>query len=153
MQDGAGLTGCFPVMQHYQRGKDPAAAEGMDITFTATQSASGSLLVGSSRELSGFDSQASEHVIEAILERASTFLPALQHVNAASAAARVGLRPFSTRGMPYVGKLPGCANVYIAAGHEGSGLTFGPATGDLVCRMIAADEPLPAYAAALQLEP
>ena len=152
MQGDARLTVSLG-MQHYQRGKDAAAAEGMDITFTATQSASGSLLVGSSRELSGFDSQANEHVVEAILERASRFLPALQHVSVTRAAVRVGLRPFSSRGLPYVGRLPGCSNVYVAAGHEGSGLTFGPATGDLVCRMIAEDKPLPAYAAALQLEP
>ena len=123
----------------------------MDITFTATQSASGSLLLGSSRELSGFDSRADEHVIEAILERASRFLPALRRVSAASAQVRVGLRPFSSRGLPYVGRLPGASAVYIAAGHEGSGLTFGPATGDLVCKMITAEEPLPAYAAALQV--
>ena len=142
---------CLACTQHYQRGKDPAAVEGMDITFTATQSASGSLLLGSSRELSGFDSQADQHVVQAILERASRFLPALQHVSPASTAVRVGLRPFSSRGLPYVGRLPGCSGVYIAAGHEGSGLTFGPATGDLVCRMIAAEEPLPAYAAALQV--
>lgn len=138
-------------MQHYQRGNDATAAEGMDITFTATQSASGSLLLGSSRELCSFDSQADPHVIQAILERASRFLPALQHVRAASTLVRVGLRPFSSRGLPYVGRLTGCSNAYLAAGHEGSGLTFGPATGDLVCRMIAA-EPLPAYAAALQIE-
>ena len=91
-------------------------------------------------------------MIEAILDRASTFLPALQHVSAASTAVRVGLRPFSARGLPYVGRLRGCSNVYVAAGHEGSGLTFGPATGDIICRMIAAGEPLPGYAAALQLE-
>ena len=139
-------------MQHYQRGEDSAAAAGIDITFTATQSTSGSLLVGSSRELSGFDSQANQHVVEAILEHASRFLPALQHVTAASTEIRVGLRPFSSRGLPYVGRLPGCSNVYIAAGHEGSGLTFGPATGDLVCGMIAGNEPLPAYAAAAQLD-
>jgi len=138
-------------MQHYQRGKDPAAAQGMDITFTATQSAFGSLLLGSSRELSGFDSEANKHIIAAILERASRFLPDLEHVSTANIGIRVGLRPYSSRGMPYVGKLPGCPHVYVAAGHEGSGLTFGPATADLVCRMIKAGEPLPAYAAALQI--
>ena len=138
-------------MQHYQRGKDPAAAQGMDVTFTATQSASGSLLLGSSRELSGFNTEANQHVIAAILERASRFLPDLEHVSTDKVDIRVGLRPHSGRGMPYVGKLPGCPSVYVAAGHEGSGLTFGPATADLVCRTITAGEPLPAYAAALQI--
>eukprot|EP00967_Tisochrysis_lutea_P127669 scaffold217410_cov23-Tisochrysis_lutea.AAC.1 len=52
------------------------AAEGVaaDITFTATSSASGSLLLGSSREFvdvaSNVSAQASHAVVEAILERA-----------------------------------------------------------------------------------
>lgn len=131
--------------------------DGMDITFTATQSASGSLLLGSSRELAGFDGSANNGVIEAILERARRFLPALQQVPAAATDVRVGLRPYSSRGLPFVGKLPGYPNTYVAAGHEGSGLTLGPATGSLICNLIRAEdypsvrESLPAYAAALQV--
>ena len=124
----------------------------MDITFTATQSASGSLLLGSSRELCGFDSKPDTAVIEAILDRARSFLPDLQHVSAANTDVRVGLRPYSRRGLPYVGALPGCPNAFVAAGHEGSGLTLGPATGELMRKLVAAEEVLPAYAAALQLE-
>ena len=136
-------------MQHYQRGE--RSVEAMDITFTATQSASGSLLLGSSRELCGFCSEANADVIEAILKRSRTFLPALQHVTAASTDVRVGLRPYSARGLPYVGGLPGCPNAFVAAGHEGSGLTFGPATGELICKLITGEPSLPAYAAALQV--
>ena len=137
--------------QHYQRSE--ASAEGTDITFTATQSASGSLLLGSSRELCGFNGKPDHAVIQAILERARSFLPALHHVSAADVDVRIGLRPYSRRGMPHVGRLPGCPNAFVAAGHEGSGLTLGPATGELMCRLVAAaEEVLPAYAAALQLE-
>ena len=50
--------------------------------------------------------------------------------------ARVGLRPYAGRGAPYIGPVPGAPGVYIAAGHEGSGLTLGPATGELLAAMI-----------------
>ena len=137
-------------LQHYQRAA--ASAEGTDITFTATQSALGSLLLGSSRELCGFDGTPDTAIVQAILERARSFLPDLHHASAADADVRVGLRPYSRRGLPYVGTLPGCPNAFVAAGHEGSGLTLGPATGELMCKLVAGEEVLPAYAAALQLE-
>ena len=50
---------------------DPVA----DITFTATRSASGALLLGSSREEAGFDAAPSDAVAEAILARCAAFLP------------------------------------------------------------------------------
>ena len=138
-------------MQHYQRTE--ASAEGTDITFTATKCASGSLLLGSSRELCGFDGKPDTAVIQAILEHARSFLPDLHHVSAADADVRIGLRPYSRRGLPYVGMLPGCPNAFVAAGHEGSGLTLGPATGELMCKLVAGKEKvLPAYVSALQLE-
>ena len=45
---------------------------------------------------------------------------------------RVGLRPYTVGGVPLVGPLPGLPRVLVAAGHEGSGLTLGPATAELV---------------------
>lgn len=50
---------------------DPVA----DITFTATRSAGGALLLGSSREEAGFDAAPSNAVAEAILARCAAFLP------------------------------------------------------------------------------
>lgn len=46
-----------------------------DITFTATRSAGGTLLLGSSREEAGFDAAPSNAVAEAILARCAAFLP------------------------------------------------------------------------------
>jgi glycine/D-amino acid oxidase-like deaminating enzyme len=110
-----------------------SSAAAADITFTATTSGNGTLLVGSSREFSGWDPVASMGVVDAIMQRACVFLPELASVNPRNIDVRVGLRPFSPTG-PMVGPIqPG---LYVAAGHEGSGLTLGPATGELVCDYI-----------------
>ncbi len=46
--------------------------------------------------------------------------------------ARVGLRPYVIGGVPLIGPVPGFPRVIVAAGHEGSGLTLGPATAERV---------------------
>ncbi|KXZ41516.1 hypothetical protein GPECTOR_420g277 [Gonium pectorale] len=125
-------------------------AEAVDITFTATTSASGSLLIGSSREFSGYDSAASPAIVAAILQRAALFLPGLKLAAEAAAqpgtqsgspalaglSVRVGLRPYAVGGLPMVGPVDGAPGVFVAAGHEGSGLCMGPATGELLSRHV-----------------
>ncbi len=39
-----------------------------------------------------------------------------------------GLRPASFDGLPYLGSLPGLANVFVAAGHFRSGIYLSPGT-------------------------
>lgn len=85
-------------------------ASGTEVTFTATQSLSGSLLIGSSREFvdhsgKGSSTQASTEVVRSIIERAQVFLPGL--VNECDAErVRVGLRPFAVGGHPIIGPVP-----------------------------------------------
>lgn len=81
------------VMQHYKTaGKDAQAKAELEddvaITFTATMSAYGSLLLGSSREFSGFSSSTCQAVQHAILARARTFLPALDDVQSPTTQVR-----------------------------------------------------------------
>lgn len=76
----------------------------------------------------------SEAIIDAILQRASVFLPHLATVTSADVmqSTRVGLRPYAVGGLPAVGPVPSLPGVFVAAGHEGSGLCLGPATAELV---------------------
>lgn len=78
--------------------------------------------------------------MQAILDRATMFLPALEGVDVSDAHVRVGLRPFSSRGLPYIGQVPGIDNLLVAAGHEGSGLTYGPASGEIIKNLILGRE-------------
>jgi hypothetical protein len=87
---------------HYSAAGKQAAASAAaggaapaDITFTATTSAAGTLLVGSSREFGGWGGEADARVVEAIMRRAAAFLPALEAVPLRDISIRVGLRPFS----------------------------------------------------------
>jgi len=109
-----------------------------DITFTATMSASGSLLIGSSREFVAWDLSSSTETVNAIMDRATTFLPGLAAIDRQNEiSVRVGHRPFSPTG-PMVGSI--CEGLFIAAGHEGSGLTLGPATAELLVEDILGRE-------------
>lgn len=110
-------------------GAAEAADSPVDVTFTATSSATGSLLLGSSRELS-WDQTPAPAVTKAILERARDFLPALG--SATAAAVRVGLRPQAVRGTPIVGPICGVGALWVAAGHEGSGLLLAPVTAQII---------------------
>jgi glycine/D-amino acid oxidase-like deaminating enzyme len=111
-----------------------------DVTFTATTSASGSLLLGSSRQfIQNFpsaDAFASDaNVVTAIIEQARRFIPSLipplcECLKAAKV--RVGPRPYSSTGMPLIGPVPGVSGLYLAAGHEGSGLTLCLATAEII---------------------
>eukprot|EP00884_Botryococcus_braunii_P018100 jgi/Botrbrau1/4974/Bobra.0396s0004.1 len=109
---------------------------GPQITFTATTGVSGCLLIGSSRDTHNWDPAVEEDVLTAILDRAALYLPSLRAIKVADTEVRVGFRPFSQSGLPVIGPVPGCPGVFVAAGHEGSGLTFGPATGDIVSAWI-----------------
>lgn len=80
-------------------------------------------------------------MLKAILKRATTYLPDLDAIDLNANQVRVGFRPSSRSGRPLIGPLPGCPGVFVAAGHEGSGLTLGPATGIMVKEWILESRP------------
>ncbi|MBX6395939.1 MAG: glycine oxidase ThiO [Alicyclobacillaceae bacterium] len=52
------------------------------------------------------------------------------------AEVRVGLRPVSDDGLPYLGPLPGLDNLWIASGHARNGILLTPVTGQLIAEGI-----------------
>ena len=80
-------------LQHYSTAgaDDTAAADQLDVTFTATTAADETLLVGSSRDVSWDQAAPDRTTVAAMLARAQEFLPALAAVE--PTAVRVGLRP------------------------------------------------------------
>jgi glycine/D-amino acid oxidase-like deaminating enzyme len=114
--------------KHYSssRGEDE-----YDVTFTATEDHSnGTLLIGSSREMYVYDDVVDERVVKDILTAARKYLPALLDRNTMTVLeTRVGLRPFSATG-PFIGPVEGINGLFVAAGHEGSGLTLAPSTAE-----------------------
>lgn len=59
-----------------------------------------------------------------------------------------GLRPMTPDCLPLVGRHPDIADVILATGHGQMGVAHGPATGELVSRLIASDAPAMADALA-----
>jgi hypothetical protein len=69
----------------------------VSVSMTATTDAFGRLLIGSSREFSGFDMGIRDETILAIVKRAARFLPVLEEVvlrGDSQKSVRTGLRPY-----------------------------------------------------------
>jgi glycine/D-amino acid oxidase-like deaminating enzyme len=123
--------------KHYK--STSKAANDYDITFTATENVEdGTLLIGSSRELkldaNAWSQEVNQMVVNDIMASARRFLPDILST-ASIEEVRVGLRPYAL-GLPdhrpYIGPVSGIARLFVAAGHEGSGLTLAPITADII---------------------
>lgn len=104
-------------------------------SLSIKQTKSGGLIIGSTREMAGYDKENTLEAIEAILKRAIKFFPALKNVSIIRAFA--GLRPYTPDGMPMIGEVLKVPGFYMAAGHEGDGIALSPITGKLLAEEIA----------------
>ncbi|KAF8105650.1 hypothetical protein N665_0157s0216 [Sinapis alba] len=112
----------------------------LSISMTATMDTTGNLVLGSSREFVGFDTEADETIIRCIWERAAEFFPKLRDISIEdfirNRKVRVGLRPYMPDGKPMIGSVPGLPNLYLAAGHEGGGLSMALGTAEMVSDIV-----------------
>lgn len=99
----------------------------------------GRVLVGSTEEEAGFDKRTTESGIADLMAFAHDMVPALQAATLENAWA--GLRPGVYDGMPYVGRLAGLANAYVAAGHFRSGIYLSPGTALVLADVMAGNSP------------
>lgn len=107
------------------------------VAFNVQPRVNGQMLIGSSRELAGWNAAVNPAVLGAMLRRATHFLPGL----AALPALRVwtGFRPATPGKLPLIGELE--RGLWIAAGHEGLGITTALATGELIADLYAGRTP------------
>jgi glycine oxidase len=106
----------------------------------------GRVLVGSTMEYVGFDTRTTAEGIGGLLEMAGALAPGL--ASAPVERCWAGLRPGTPDGLPYLGRIPGWDNAFIAAGHYRSGLQLAPATAVVMSQLIrgeAASFPLDAF--------
>ncbi|CAA7396443.1 unnamed protein product [Spirodela intermedia] len=109
------------------------------ISFTATTDHMGNLLLGSSRQFSGFDVEVDDAIIKRIWERAGEFLPTLREIPlnfSTEKQIRIGLRPYVPDGKPIIGPIPGIPKALFATGHEGGGLCMALSTAEMVVDMV-----------------
>ncbi len=100
----------------------------------------GRLLAGSTEEEVGFDKRTTEEGIAALAAFARQLVPALADAEVERTWA--GLRPASIDGLPYMGRLPGLENAFVAAGHFRSGLYLSPAVATVMSRLLRDEAPL-----------
>ncbi|MEW6552960.1 MAG: FAD-dependent oxidoreductase [Actinomycetota bacterium] len=109
-------------------------AQKLGLGFTAEQTASGNILIGSTREFAGFDNNTTPDAINAIARNAIEFLPWIKDLDVIRSFA--GLRPCSPDGMPILGTVKGVKGFYIATGHAGDGICLAPITGKLMSELV-----------------
>jgi glycine/D-amino acid oxidase-like deaminating enzyme len=109
------------------------------VAFNLQPRSTGQLLVGSSRELSGWDASLNRDIVRAMIARATYFVPALQRIH----ALRIwtGFRPATADGLPFIGAWPTLDGVWVAAGHEGLGITTALGTAQLLADLLAGRQP------------
>ncbi|MBI1899489.1 MAG: glycine oxidase ThiO [Planctomycetia bacterium] len=94
----------------------------------------GRVLVGSTEEDAGFDTQTTPEGVTGLMQLAITLCPSLRA--APVEAAWAGLRPGSADGLPYLGPVPGVENCFVAAGHFRSGLHLSTGTAVVMSQLI-----------------
>lgn len=90
-------------------------------------------LIGSSRRYVGLNTMSDPRVLQAMAQRAIHFFPRFRDVRAIRSYA--GLRPCTPDGKPIISTC-GVGGLYIAAGHEGNGISLSLITGRLITQMI-----------------
>ena len=106
---------------------DTSAAQ---VSAVVESTPSGTILLGSSRELVGFDTTVDLEVVRRIAARARRLFPVLADVDLLRVY--TGLRPWVPDHLPIVGEDPAVRGLWHATGHEGAGIGLAPATGQLV---------------------
>ncbi|CAM4022687.1 NAD(P)/FAD-dependent oxidoreductase [Mesobacillus zeae] len=109
---------------------------GAALVFEPTESQN--FLIGSSREFAGFNTKVNNEVVKCIANRAIRFYPKMRDMLVIRTYA--GLRPWTKDHLPIVSKVEEVPNFYIAAGHEGDGISLAAVTGKLVEEMINGKE-------------
>ncbi len=96
--------------------------------------ADGRVLVGSTEEDVGFDKRTTAAVIADLVRFAVELVPGL--AGADLEASWAGLRPTTPDERPYLGRVPGFDNAFVAAGHFRAGLQLSPGTAVVMAQAI-----------------
>lgn len=97
----------------------------------------GKTRIGGTMEISGFDMKLKKNRVEAIRKAVQSHYPSVDFDVNKCHHIRVGFRPLTPDGMPYVGRINDCSNLIIATGHAMVGWSLGPITGKIVSEMVS----------------
>ena len=104
------------------------AEHGVALVLEPTESQN--FLLGSSRQFVGYDSSIDIQVVQTIARRALRFFPKMDDFKIIRSY--TGFRPFTEDHLPIVSEVEEMPGFYIAAGHEGDGISLATVTGKLI---------------------
>lgn len=114
------------------------AEHGVALVLEPTESQN--FLIGSSRQFVGYDPRIDINVVETMALRALRFFPRMNDFNLIRTY--TGFRPYTEDHLPIVSEVEAVPGFYIAAGHEGDGISLATVTGKLIDDLIR-EEPEP----------
>lgn len=109
------------------------------VAFNVQPRTTGQLLIGSSRELVGWETGINRTLMAEMLRRAQRFLPGLGELE----LIRVwtGFRPATEDKLPLIGLWEEVPDLWIASGHEGLGITTATGTARILTDLILGHPP------------
>ena len=109
-------------------------ATGDSVAFNVQPHKTNQILVGSSRQNDSEGAEVEHRILSKMIKRAFEYMPALRDVPVIRTCA--GFRPATPDKLPLIGPDGDSGKLWLAAGHEGGGITCSLGTGKLVCDMI-----------------
>lgn len=104
------------------------------VAFNVQPRTTGQVLIGSSRELIGWDATTNRTLLRRMLDRAVSFMPALSRLSVIRTW--TGFRPATPDKLPLIGRWDPVDGLWIAAGHEGLGITTSLGTARILCDLV-----------------
>src|SRR5690606_19216877 len=111
---------------------------GLQASAVVEGTASGTILIGSTRERVGFDRTPSADALRVLARNGVALFPFLADVRAIRHYH--GFRPYSPDHLPVLGPDPRAPGLWHACGHEGAGVGLSAGTGKVMAQALA-DQP------------
>jgi glycine/D-amino acid oxidase-like deaminating enzyme len=113
--------------------------EGLQTSTVIEGTASGTILIGSSRERVGFDRRVSLPALREIAGKALALYPSLARVSVMRSY--LGFRPYCPDHLPVIGLDPRAPGLAHVAGHEGAGIGLSVGSARLLVQALTGEEP------------
>lgn len=112
----------------------------LQVSAVVESTATGTVLIGSSRQRVGFDEALQVEVLRRLARSAVKLFPVLAGVPVMRAYG--GFRPYTPDHLPVIGEDPRFPGLWHASGHEGAGIGLAPATGRLLADLMRGRAPV-----------
>lgn len=116
----------------------PPDVERYGVALVYEPTRAGNFLLGSSREFVGEDTESDPEVVRTIARRALRFYPGMRAATVVRTYA--GLRPWTPDHLPVVSAAESVPGLFVAAGHEGDGISLAAVTGEIVRDLVLGRE-------------